>query len=180
LRSRSLSAKTPTYPHIYKGCKSVHSGSIPLPASNDFLNYINDKGRGELPRSLEILLQQLAAQSLIFSHFRLASFFSTQKQVTTKSQTNTTDFKPGWAAVLFGADDDVDTTTTTTFTTSNTTDDKTEDKITSTVTLFSEGADDPYNVKIFYDNLFGTYLALDANSPALQGGSVVGNRGFNA
>src|SRR6185437_9557775 len=66
------------------------------------------------------------------------------KTVNTSSTTNVTDFKPGWAAVLFGADN-TETTTTTTFTTSQTTDLKTEEKIVSTVTMFSQGADDAYD-----------------------------------
>jgi len=94
------------------------------------------------------------------------------KNVTTNTQTNSTDAKPGWLAVIFGAPN-LETVTTSTFTTTQTTDDKADDKITSTVTFFSEGANDPYNVKIFYDNTFGTYLVLDANSPALQGTTIV-------
>jgi hypothetical protein len=90
------------------------------------------------------------------------------KTINTNSQTNITDMKPGWAAVLLGADN-TETTTTAVFTTSHTTDDKTDDKITSTVTFFSEGADDAYDVKFFYDCTFGTYLTLNSNSPALQG-----------
>lgn len=94
------------------------------------------------------------------------------KTVNTSSTTNVTDFKPGWAAVLFGADN-TETTTTTTFTTSQTTDLKTEEKIVSTVTMFSQGADDAYDIKIFYDATFKTYAIVDANSPALQGVTVV-------
>jgi hypothetical protein len=91
------------------------------------------------------------------------------KTINTNSQTNITDMKPGWAAVLLGADN-TETTTTAVFTTSHTTDNKTEDKITSTVTFFSEGADDAYDVKFFYDCTFGTYLTLNSNSTALIGG----------
>ena len=80
--------------------------------------------------------------------------------------------KPGWINVLFGADDNVETTTTTTFTTTQTTDNKSEDKVTTTITLFSQGNNDPYDVKIFYDRTFGTYLIIDADSPLLQGVSV--------
>lgn len=94
------------------------------------------------------------------------------KTVNTTSTTNVTDMKPGWAAVLFGADN-TETTTTTTFTTSQTTDLKTEEKIVSIITMFSEGADDPYDIKIFYDTTFKTYAIVDANSPALQGVSAV-------
>jgi hypothetical protein len=95
------------------------------------------------------------------------------RNVTTKSTTTVTDMKPGWAGVLFG-DENEETTTTATFTMTNTTDDKSDDKVTSTVTFFSQGADDPYDVKIFYDCTFGTYMILNSDSPALQG--VVGNR----
>jgi hypothetical protein len=98
---------------------------------------------------------------------------SETKNITTNSTTKITDMKPGWAAVLFGADDNQETTTTATFTMTNTTDDKSEDKITSTITFFSQGVDDPYDVKMFYDCTFGTYIVLNSDSPALQGVSVV-------
>ena len=106
----------------------------------------------------------------------LASFDSTtdEKQTETSSQTTITDAKPGWVSVLFGADN-VETTTTATFTSSQATDDKVEDKITSTITLVSQGLDDPYDVKIFYDNTFGTYAIVNSNSPALQGITLAGN-----
>jgi len=94
------------------------------------------------------------------------------KTVNTSTTTNVTDMKPGWAAVLFGADN-TETTTTTTFTTSQTTDLKTEEKIVSTVTMFSQGPDDPYDIKIFYDTTFKTYVIVDANSPTLQGVNVI-------
>ena len=54
-----------------------------------------------------------------------------------------------------------------------TTDDHSDEKVTSTITLFSEGNDDPYDVKIFYDRSFKTYLVVDADSPLLQGVSLV-------
>jgi hypothetical protein len=95
------------------------------------------------------------------------------KNVTTNSTTKVTDMKPGWVGVLFGIDDNDETTTTATFTMTNTTDDKSDDKITSTVTFFSQGVDDPYDVKMFYDRTFGTYMILDSDSSALQGVSVV-------
>lgn len=91
---------------------------------------------------------------------------------TTSAHTTITDVKPGWIPVLFGADDNVETTTTTTFTTTQTTDNKSEDKITTTITLFSQGNNDPYDVRIFYDRTFGTYLILAADSPLLHGVSV--------
>ena len=94
------------------------------------------------------------------------------KQTTSHVQTSITDVKPGWVSVLFGGSNTA-TTTTTTFTTSQSIDNKSDDKLTSTLTLFSQGADDPYDVRIFYDCTFGTYLALDANSPALRGLEIV-------
>jgi hypothetical protein len=90
------------------------------------------------------------------------------KQTTTNSQTNITDAKPGWLSVLFGADN-VETTTTSVLTSTQSVDDKSDDKVTATVTFFSEGADDPYNVLLFYDNTFGTYAILDVNSSLLVG-----------
>jgi hypothetical protein len=95
------------------------------------------------------------------------------RNVTTNSTTQITDMKPGWAGVLFGADDNEETTTTATFTMTTTTDDKTDDKVASTITFFSQGVDDPYDVKIFYDCTFGTYMTLNSDSPALRGVSVV-------
>jgi hypothetical protein len=94
------------------------------------------------------------------------------KQTTSHVQTSITDSKPGWVSVLFGGSNTA-TTTTTTFTTSQAIDTKTDDKLTSSLTLFSQGADDAYDVKIFYDCTFGTYIALDANSPALKGTEIV-------
>jgi hypothetical protein len=96
------------------------------------------------------------------------------KQTTSHVQTSITDAKPGWVSVLFG-DPNVETTTTTTFTTSQSIDTRSEDKLTSTLTMNSEGVDDPYDIRIFYDCTFGTYLALDANSPALKGSEVLVN-----
>lgn len=102
-----------------------------------------------------------------------AAFDTTTDDVdtTTYSHTTIADVKPGWLDVIFGADD-VETTTTTTFTSTQTTDNKSDDKVTTTITLFSEGDTDPYDVKIFYDCTFGTYVVLDADSPLLQGVSV--------
>lgn len=94
------------------------------------------------------------------------------KQVTTNTQTTVTDFKPGWVSVLFGADD-TETTTTTTLTNTRTVDIKTDDKIVSTITFVAEDAEDMYDVKIFKDLTFGTYVIVDSNSPALQGTTVV-------
>jgi hypothetical protein len=75
--------------------------------------------------------------------------------------------------VLFGADDDVETTTTTTITMTRTVDTKDEVNLTSTVTFFSDGLDDPYDAKNFYDYTFGTYAYLPPDSPFLQGVSIV-------
>ena len=104
-----------------------------------------------------------------------ASFDSStnDKQTTTSTQTTITDAKPGWVSVLFGADN-LETTSTATFTNSSSTDSQMDDKITSTITLFSEGLDDKYDVKIFYDCTFGTYLVVNSDSPALQGVSTDG------
>jgi len=99
-----------------------------------------------------------------------ASFDSAtdDKQITTNTQTTITDAKPGWVSVLFGADN-LETTSTATFTNTSSTDSQMDDKVTSTITLFSQGLDDKYDVKIFYDCTFGTYLVVNSNSPALQG-----------
>jgi hypothetical protein len=94
------------------------------------------------------------------------------KQSQTSTHTQVTDLKPGWADVLFGASDNTETTTTVVLTNTASTDTKTEDKITSTFTFFSTGADDPYDVKIFHDRTFGTYAILSADSPLLMGSSV--------
>ena len=99
------------------------------------------------------------------------------KQVATTSQVHVEDNKPGWLAVLFGADEDVETTTTTTLTISHTIDTKDEVKLTSTVTFFSGGLDDPYDSKNFYDYTFGTYAYVSPNSPFLQGVAVVNEAG---
>jgi hypothetical protein len=95
------------------------------------------------------------------------------KEVTTTSHVNVEDAKPGGLGVLFGADDNVETTTTTTLTMSQTIDTKSDDKLTSTVTFFSTGLDDPYDSLNFYDYTFGTYAYLPPNSPFLQGVSTV-------
>lgn len=91
-----------------------------------------------------------------------------QKHVTTSSSTTITDNKPSWAAVLFGTDN-IDTTTTATFVTTQTTDDTATDKTSTTITMVSTGLDDPYDISLFYDNLFGTYCVVDSDSPLLHG-----------
>jgi len=91
------------------------------------------------------------------------------KHVTTTSQVHVEDTKPGWLAVLFGTDDNVETTTTTTFNMSHTVDTKDEVKLTCTVTFFSTGLDDKYDSKNFYDCTFGTYAYVSPDSPFLRG-----------
>lgn len=105
----------------------------------------------------------------------LAAYDTTvdQSETTTTTTTTVTDVKPSWIPVLFGLADNQETTTTTTLTTSQTTDNRTDDKTSCQVTLYSTGLDDPYDVKLFYDNTFGTYVILDASSPLLQGGAGV-------
>jgi hypothetical protein len=97
---------------------------------------------------------------------------SDEKQTTSTTQTTVTDMKPGFLSVLFGGDD-TETTTTGTLTNTQSIDTKTSEKLTSTITFFSEGANDPYDVKIFYDNTFGTYAILDADSPLLVGSPAI-------
>jgi hypothetical protein len=94
------------------------------------------------------------------------------KQTTTSTQTTVTDMKPGFLSVLFGSDD-TETTTTGTLTSTQSIDTKMGEKLTSTITFFSEGANDPYDVKILYDNTFGTYAILDADSPLLVGSPAI-------
>jgi len=96
------------------------------------------------------------------------------RQTQTSSHTTVTDLKPGWADVLFGASDNTETTTTVVMTNTVSADTNTDDKITSTFTFYSSGADDPYDVKIFHDRMFGTYAIVNADSPLLQGSSVGG------
>jgi hypothetical protein len=93
------------------------------------------------------------------------------KQTTINSNTTVTDLKPGWVGALFGGNN-TETTTTATLTTTQSTDNKTDKKLTSTITLFSEGRDDPYDVKILFDRLFGTYVILSSNSALLVSGST--------
>ncbi len=92
------------------------------------------------------------------------------KQVTTQVQSKVTEVKPGWLDVVFGAPN-VDETDTLTFTVSQTTDTKTDEKITNSATFFSQGADDPYDVLIFYDRLFGTMAFAEKGSAVLGGGT---------
>jgi hypothetical protein len=99
---------------------------------------------------------------------------SETKNIKTSASVNITDVKPGWIDVIFGADN-TETTTTVTITNGVTTDEKSDETITNTVTMFSQGNDDPYDVMMFYDNLFGTLMPVPSNSPLLQGISIVGN-----
>jgi hypothetical protein len=73
---------------------------------------------------------------------------------------------------LFGGSDD-ETTTTMTFTNTEATDISNEEKVTNTVTLYSGGPDDPYDVLIFFDRTFSTYLYASKGAAVLQGGQVV-------
>ena len=78
---------------------------------------------------------------------------------------------------MFGGND-TETTTTVTFTNTQSSDVQNEEKITNSVALFSQDATDPYDVMIFYDKTFGTFLYAPKGSPVLQGVSVVvGNTG---
>jgi hypothetical protein len=108
-----------------------------------------------------------------------ASFDTTNdtKTITTTNQTTITDAKPGWLGVVFGGQDNTETTTTDSFTTTQTVDTSSDDKIVSTITMFSTGAADAYDIKIFYDNTFGTYAIVDADSAALQGGTLANELG---
>jgi hypothetical protein len=91
------------------------------------------------------------------------------KTVTNNITTKVTDAKPGWLDVVFGADD-TETTTTMTFTSGATTDDKSDETITNTITMFSQGSEDAYDLQIYYDRLFGTLVPVPTGSPLLQGG----------
>jgi hypothetical protein len=64
-------------------------------------------------------------------------------------------------------------TTTSTFVSSQTIDNTTDDKITCTFVFGSDPNDttDSYDVEFFYDNAFGTYVAVDVGSSALRGGT---------
>ena len=90
------------------------------------------------------------------------------KQVTTAVQTSIPDVKPGWLAVIFGAPN-METTTTMTVTVSQSSDVQTDEAITNTATFFSQGPDDPYDVFVFYDRLFGTFAFPQKGSPVLDG-----------
>lgn len=99
------------------------------------------------------------------------SYETTQedKNVTTSSQVNVTDVKPGMLDVLFGADN-VETTTTTTFTTSQTADVKVDETTSTQITVFSNGDSDQYSFLNFYDRQMQAILFVDANSPLLRSG----------
>ncbi len=103
---------------------------------------------------------------------------SEDKEVQTTTQTNITDVKPSWVSVLFGGSN-VETTTTMTFTTAQTTDTKTDFKVTNSVSLVSQDTTDPFDVLVFTDRTFGTYLYAAKGSYVLQG-SAGGNRAFES
>jgi hypothetical protein len=90
--------------------------------------------------------------------------------------TQVTDEKPGWVSSMLGGSD-TETTTTVTFTNTQVSDVQNEQKITNSVALFSQDATDPYDVLIFYDNTFGTFVYAPKNSAVLQGGAVVSTTG---
>jgi hypothetical protein len=96
------------------------------------------------------------------------------RSVTTNASVNVTDAKPGWIDVIFGADN-TETTTTVTIANGMTKDEKSDETITNSVTMLSQGNDDPYDIMMYYDQLFGTLMPVPANSPLLQGISIVGN-----
>jgi hypothetical protein len=85
------------------------------------------------------------------------------RQVTTTTNQTISDLKPGWAAVILGADN-TDTTTTATLTTTQTVDVNTNNTTISTLTMFGS-----YNIVLYTDTLYSTYAALDPDSPLLQG-----------
>jgi hypothetical protein len=85
------------------------------------------------------------------------------RQVTTTTDQTVSDLKPGWAAVILGADN-TDTTTTATLTTTQTVDVSTNNTTTSTLTMFGS-----YNIVLYTDTLYSSYAALDPDSPLLQG-----------
>jgi hypothetical protein len=99
------------------------------------------------------------------------------KQVQTTVNTTVTDNKPGWLSVMFGLDDNTNTENTMSLTVGMTTDSKDDDKVTYTATLFSEGSDDPYDVLIFYDRLFGSMAFAPKGSPVLAGISAATSAG---
>ena len=88
---------------------------------------------------------------------------SDDRQVTTTTHQTVSDLKPGWVAVILGADN-TDTTTTATLTTTQTVDVNTNDTTTSTLTMFGS-----YDIVLYTDTLYSSYAALDPDSPLLQG-----------
>jgi hypothetical protein len=90
------------------------------------------------------------------------------KHTVTSQQLTVTDDKPGWVSAMFGGND-TETTTTMTFTNTQVSDEQNEEKITNSVALFSQDATDPYDVMIFYDKTFGTFLYASKGSSVLQG-----------
>lgn len=94
------------------------------------------------------------------------------KTVSNNATTSVTDVKPGWMDVIFGADN-TDTTTTLTITNGATTDDKSDETITNTITMVSQDQNDPYDIQIYYDHLFGTIVPIPTGSPVLQGVTIV-------
>jgi hypothetical protein len=110
--------------------------------------------------------------------FSLANETIADTSTSTSNQTiNVSDYKPGWIDVLLGADN---TETTTTLTATNTlaSDQKQDEAITNTVTMYtSSDPSDTYAIQMWFDNLFQTIVPVPANSPVLQGVTVVGVMG---
>jgi hypothetical protein len=110
--------------------------------------------------------------------FSLATEVITDTSTSTASKSTTvTDAKPGWIDVLFGIDSNVETTTTITTSNTVTSDQKTDATVTNTVTMFSAGINDPYNINLYYDTFSQTIVPVDVNSQVIKGVTVVPNPG---
>jgi hypothetical protein len=88
------------------------------------------------------------------------------KRTTTAIKTKITEFRPGWLSALFGSDQTRQDTVTFGYTSSIS--DKVDDKISDTATFFSAGPEDPYNVDMFFDRLFGTLAFAPSATVFLQ------------
>jgi hypothetical protein len=101
------------------------------------------------------------------------------ENISDTSTTNTsktiqvTDTKPGWLNVLFGTDDNVETTTTVTATNTVTSDQKTDQTVTNTIVMVSVGPSDPYNINLYFDNFSQTIVPVPFDSPVLQGSAGI-------
>ena len=92
------------------------------------------------------------------------------RQVTATTNQTVSDLKPGWAAVILGADN-TDTTTTATLTTTQTVDVNMNDTTTSTLTMFGS-----YNIVLYTDILYSSYAALDRTRLCFRDQSPRGDR----